>query len=276
MEIVLDIKALSFFGNMIRQQESLEHQIICRQLAVKDENSSSFTITIRKTLQKYNLPDAYELINSMPNKEKWRSMVKEATNKRYYQEMTEEIKSKTSLRFLEIQQNPLDEPHRIYKYVGTNPHDVEKAAIKARLLTGTYTLQANRHRFNQYEVDKTCELCSMDTEDREHFILHCTALEEVRNKHIAKLYSVTPNLRGKKEELLQCILDCTHKDLGPYIKRSKRAEEKIEEISRSLLYELHSCRSRILSNKKQDQENKRKSTRPAKKARCGTRTSMLS
>ena len=125
-------------------------------------------------------------------------------------------------------------------------------------------------------MDKTCELCNMDTEDREHFILHCTALEEAKNKHMAKLYNVIPNLIGKNEELLQCILDCTHKDLGPYIKRSKRTEEKIEEISRSLLYELHSCRSRILSYKKQDQENKRKSTRPVKKARCGTRTSMLS
>ena len=56
MEIVLDIKALSFFGNMVRRKESLEHQIICRQLAVKDETSSSFTITIRKTLQKLQPP----------------------------------------------------------------------------------------------------------------------------------------------------------------------------------------------------------------------------
>ena len=61
----------------------------------------------------------------------------------------------------------------------------EKAAIKARLLTGNYTLQANRHRFNQYEMDKTCGLCSMHTEDHEHYILHCTVLEEARNKHMA-------------------------------------------------------------------------------------------
>ena len=102
------------------------------------------------------------------------------------------MQSKTSLGILEIQQNPLDEPRLIYKHVGSNPHDVEKAVIKARLLTGTYTLQANRHRFNQYEVDKTCEPCSIDTE---HFILHCTALQEARNKHIAKLI---PNLIEKK------------------------------------------------------------------------------
>ena len=70
MQIVLDIKVLTFFGNMIRQKDTFEHQIICRQLAIKEESSASFTITIRKTLQKYNLPDAYQLVNNMPSKEK--------------------------------------------------------------------------------------------------------------------------------------------------------------------------------------------------------------
>ena len=68
MEVVLDIRALSFFGNMIRQRDSIYFQVISRQLAVKSEHSASFTIQIRKTLQKYNLPDAYELINKTPSK----------------------------------------------------------------------------------------------------------------------------------------------------------------------------------------------------------------
>ena len=250
MEIVLDIRALSFFGNMVRQEGTLEHQIIRRQLSVKDEKSSSFTTLIRKILQKYNLPDAYELINSMPSKERWKTMVKDATNAIYRNEITEDIKNKSSLRFLVIQENPLDEPHLIYKYVGSNPHEVEKAAIKARLLTGTYTLQANRHRFNQYEVEKTCELCSKETEDRQHFILHCSALEHARNRHMSKLLEIAPALTGKYEQLLQCILDCSHEDLEQYIPRTEPTEQKLEEISRSLLYDLHTCRTRTLAQMK--------------------------
>ena len=52
IQVVLDIRALSFFGNMIRQKDSIEQQVIRRQLAVKDEDSTSFTVTIRKILQK--------------------------------------------------------------------------------------------------------------------------------------------------------------------------------------------------------------------------------
>ena len=48
--------------------------------------------------------------------------------------------------------------HPVLKTVRPNPIDVEQAAIKAKILTGTYTLQSNRAKFNQHEVDPTCLL----------------------------------------------------------------------------------------------------------------------
>ena len=107
IQVVLDIRALSFFGNMIRQKDSIEHQIIRRQLAVKDEDSKSFTITIRKILQKYDLPSAYDLLENTPGKDQWKAMVKKATNDSYRKEISEEIKNKTSLKHLALQENPL-------------------------------------------------------------------------------------------------------------------------------------------------------------------------
>ena len=250
MEVVLDIKALSFFGNMIRQKDSIEFQIIRRQLAVKDTDSASFTVTIRRILQKYDLPDAYELLINTPSKEKWKSMVKEATNNKYRKEISEELTNKSSLRYLALQEHPLDEPHPLYKHLGPDPHEIEKAAIKARLLTGTYTLQANRYKFNQNEIDKTCELCKLETEDREHFILNCTALEKTRQKDLQKLLEITPELKGANQQLLQCILDSSHKDLDIQKHLSKLQLQTMEKISRGLLYELHTQRTRMLAVKK--------------------------
>ncbi|KAK3091906.1 hypothetical protein FSP39_023590 [Pinctada imbricata] len=237
---------------MIRQKDNIEFKVISRQLAVKDEDSTSFTVTVRKTLQKYNLPSAYELINNTPSKEQWKAMVKEATNKYYKNNITEELKRKSTLKHLSVQENPLDEPHAIYKYVGSNPHEAEKAAIKARLLTGTYTLQANRHKYNQHEVDATCEMCKHEAEDREHFILHCTTLSEAREKHLPKLLELVPEITGRKEDLLQLILDSTHENLL-YLEESCRKSKlvpKIEQISRNLLYELHINRTQTLARKK--------------------------
>ena len=231
---------------MIRDKNSIEFKIINRQLAVKDTDSASFTITIRRLLQKYDLPDAYDLIRNTPSKEEWKRMVKEATNNTYRKDVTEEMKNKTSLRYMAVQKHPLDEPHPLYKHTGSNPHEIGKAAIKARILTGTYTLQANRHKFNHQDIDKTCELCRTDTENREHFILDCTALEERRQKHVPSLLELAPELKGKRTELLQCILDCSHQDLMETIQISKDQVQQIEHISRALLYDLHILRTRIL------------------------------
>ena len=71
-------------------------------------------------------------------------MAKKATNDTYRKEISEEIKNKTSLKHLALQENPLDEPHPIYNHIGSDPDEIEKAAIKVRLLIGTYTLQANK------------------------------------------------------------------------------------------------------------------------------------
>ena len=141
-------------------------------------------------------------------------MMKKATNISYRKEVSEELNNKTSLKYLALQENPLDEPHPLYKYTGSNPYEIEKAAIKTRLLTGTYTLQANKHKYNQHEVDKTCELCRSETEDREHFILSCSALDEARQKHLPKLLELIPELTRRNSILLQCILDSTHEDLA--------------------------------------------------------------
>ena len=249
MQITLDIKMLSFFTNMIRQKGSIEYQIIGRQLAVKGTESASFTVTIRKLLQKYDLPDAFSLLDNTPTKEKWKTMVREATNTKYRKEVMEEMKTKSSLRYLSIQEHPLDEPHQIYRTIGSSPHEVEKAAIKTRLLTGCYTLQAHKHKYNQHEVDKTCLLCCKETEDREHFIIRCEALEKTREKHLSKLYYVLPNILEHKDMLVQCILDSSHQDLTHIIPTRRNIHQQIEEITRSLLYDLHVRRSRILAIK---------------------------
>ena len=63
------------------------------------------------------------------------------------------------------------------------------ASIKAKLLTGSYTLQANKARFNQYDVNPTCIVCKQEpeAEGREHFLLRCEGLADTRTIYIDML-----------------------------------------------------------------------------------------
>ena len=55
---------------------------------------------------------------------------------------------------------------------------IKKAGFKAKLMTGTYVLQSNRAKFNQYSVDPTCPLCGEDTDDMIHYLLKCQSLSD--------------------------------------------------------------------------------------------------
>ena len=91
-----------------------------------------------------------------------------------------------------------------------------KSNIKVKIITGTYTLQANGARFNQHLVSPTCLLCNNDSEDREHLVLHCTAHAYIREKHLATLrllmgrhYSrdTIDVIMSNTEILVQCLKD---------------------------------------------------------------------
>ena len=59
--------------------------------------------------------------------------------------------------------------------------------MKARLLTGTYPLQSNRARFNQFKVNPQCPLCKKQPKTREHFIVICEMLKPVITPYICKI-----------------------------------------------------------------------------------------
>jgi hypothetical protein len=65
--------------------------------------------------------------------------------------------------------------------------EVKKAQIKARLLTGTYLLQSDMQRFSKEKDEQKCELCQIEQENMEHFLLRCPAFNEKRKITLSKL-----------------------------------------------------------------------------------------
>ncbi|KAH3796782.1 hypothetical protein DPMN_150353 [Dreissena polymorpha] len=55
--------------------------------------------------------------------------------------------------------------------------EVTRLPVRLRLLTGTYILQVNRSRFNQYAIDPVCPNCKEADKTVEHFLLQCPACE---------------------------------------------------------------------------------------------------
>ncbi|WAR28896.1 LOW QUALITY PROTEIN: LORF2-like protein, partial [Mya arenaria] len=249
----IDINALTLFGNILRNPDTAEYEIARRQLAIKQADSHSWFMNIRRILSKYNLPSAYDLLDIPPTRDEWKEKINLAVNNYWAEQWEEDKQRKSSLKFLLNTKRPNFKPTPIVVLDRDEPS--AKAVVKARVLTGTYTLQANKHKFNQHLVNPTCTLCNLGPEDREHFLTQCLSLQHARQKHIIRLaHTLTNELNIKVSDtitnnptlLTQCILDCSAPTIRDIIGNNSETLLQVERISRQLVYDLHSARNFIL------------------------------
>jgi hypothetical protein len=198
---------------------------------------------------KYGLPEAFHLLQNPPKKMEWKTMVDKKVNQFWIDFLVEDKNSKSSLNLMSVNTCKIGQCHPVWKTVRPNPIDVEKAAIKARILTGTYTLQSNRAKFNQHDVDPTCLLCKEGPENRQHFIFTCKITEPARKKFLTKIIDTVQSSKldvdvSNLPTLLQLVVDCS--GIIGVNPQYEILRKNIEIFSRELVYSIHICHSRLL------------------------------
>ena len=251
IEATVDKLMLSFFGNIIQNGSSIEFRITERQQVMSTQHKNAFATRIRNILEKYNLPTIITLMESVPPKEIWKRMVKNAVEFYWKQTREQERVTKSTMEFFDDNRQ-LRKPHPVWALVPNNTMEVKKAGVKCRLLTRTYTLQADRTKLSRGRESDMCNLCKISHEDTRRFFLECSYLEDDREKHLSKLKQYTRTHlsentfdRLKSENLLlQFILDPSHTKCCDVVGRIiKEHLYDLEHITRTICYGLHTKRS---------------------------------
>ena len=149
VEGLIDQRFLSTFGNILQNNTSLEFKLAKRQLLHKDENSNSWFIKILEILSKYDLPNPLELLEHPPKKEHWKRTYKKKMKEFWAKKHKDEITEMSSLKFLGTTAPNPGKPHLVWATTKDNPKETEKAAVKAKLMTGTYRLQSERSKLSR-------------------------------------------------------------------------------------------------------------------------------
>ena len=245
----IEINQLTLFLMTITGS-SLESKIAERQLAMKDLNSKSWFMGVCRKLHKYNLPSAHDLLFNPPPKDVWKNQINTVVQEYWNEELRNDAASKSSLKYLNINACKIGTVHPTWDTVESNQRDVYRATIKTKLLTGTYNLQGNRAKFNQFNIDPTCLLCDGDPETREHFLVCCPKLQQQREPFLKQLEAECENMYPgswaniaiSPTSLTQLILDPTHFTCYPNL------HVHTEPISRMLTYRLHVTRTAIIAS----------------------------
>ena len=163
------------------------------KIHVKDGKSKSWFVYVNKVLEQYGLPSTVDLLDAGYAKAQWNSLYEQAVNEYWSEKNLEEAVGETSMRFMNVQNYPIGLAHLVWRDAGYDIMSVQRAGWKARLMSGTYMLQATRARFNQFEVDPTCLLCFKEPENIEHFLLRCESLNKIRQPFLDKIYKLIQN-----------------------------------------------------------------------------------
>jgi hypothetical protein len=160
----------------------------------------------------------------------------------------------TSLKYLNLDACKIGKPHPLWHTTNLTTRDVMRAVVKAKLLTGTYTLQCHRAMYSSKtnKVSAVCQLCHIDVENREHFLTACQELSEERSPYIAILEKIISETDSKQEWeristskrlLSQLILDASSPTLNLQLTKSRL--HAIEHCTRRLCFALHCKRAAL-------------------------------
>ena len=78
-----------------------------RQLAMKDNTSASWTAQLKRTLAKYGLPSASEILETQPRKQYWGQLVKDAILRHWTDKLQDEAQQMSTLAYLKLDASDL-------------------------------------------------------------------------------------------------------------------------------------------------------------------------
>ena len=86
----------------------------------------------------------YAALSNPPSKNEWKRVMNTAVNKAVEEGWQQDVKSKSSLKYVNVDSLKVGRTHHIWSTVRNSIYDSRRAQLKSKLLTGTYILQGNR------------------------------------------------------------------------------------------------------------------------------------
>ena len=245
---LLHMKTLNLMGAIARSPDSMLHQIGQRQLAVKDTTSHSWFTHMCSIAELYDLPSPHQLYVTPPSKLQWKHLVQQQVLRHYEMILQQSATSKSTLKFLNTDCLSLKKPSIFISSVEDTETDVMRTRVHLRFITGTYMLQYNRARFNNYTVDATCLLCGTEKEDILHVISRCPAYQRSRQRFHDELRDANLLPPGATSPRITSLLaldpaQCSH---DPHLYQTSDRSQLFH-LSRKYLYAVHSARNHYIN-----------------------------
>ena len=189
---LLHIRQLSLLS-MIAQlgPEHILHQHACRVLTHRCPSPHSWFHQVGQLCSQYHLPAPLSILTDPPTKSSLKRLIKSRVVDFWETKLRAEA-AKLELKFLTYFKSnfySLTKHYPIWSMASSNPYEIEKARVQARMVSGRYrTCWLTRHWSGDSSGDcalPTCQLSGPTSGTLSHILIECPDLAEARGRAIA-------------------------------------------------------------------------------------------
>ena len=211
-------------------------------------------------MAKYNLPSTLSILQHPPSKLSWNIKTKTRVTSVWHQLLTAEANDLPSLSHLRASHLSLSRPHSLYRHCPPLSHELNKAILQARILSGRFISCWRRRHWDHN--GGICRLCGHAQGDVEHiFTGHCPTLSDTGRKcmnhwmaisksdHLIRSVIMSAS-SGNSTDFLSFLLDPSTVPFVISITQESPIKEYIFDtlfhMTRTWLYLHHKERNRLL------------------------------
>ena len=178
---LLHLRQLSLFSMITRLPENILNKIARLVLTTSKDTYKSWFNEIKSICVFYGLPHPLSLLNHPLSKEASKRMFKSRVITFWESKLRSDARPLPSLAYFKPEFMSLQTPHPLWTSCGSNPYEICKAVIQAKMLSGRYRTDQLLRHFS--ENDGFCSLCKNEdtTGSIEHLLTQCPVLTDTRN-----------------------------------------------------------------------------------------------
>ena len=190
-----DLEILSLLGQLAMADPEIQNvlMLINQNLAFFYGGFAGWSGLVRRTAEKYGLPDPLLYLQHPWRPDRWRSHCQTVITKQWEQQLKAETEPKTTAQYVDLESLSISTPMRLWQQAGLNSAGAKEATLASWMYCGVYFTRERMHKFKKIGSPECA--CGLEiNETLPHFLLNCQLYDKIRQQHIPQLINLNTNL----------------------------------------------------------------------------------
>ena len=254
-----DVEILGLLGQLAMCDQELQNirVVMEHSLTFYGINFTGWSGLVRRTCLKYGLPDPLQYLQHPWRADRWRQHCRKTVQDYWEKQFIQSVDASETLQYVDTEAASLSIPMRVWQLAGLCSIQVRQATVVNWMILGVYFTRELLFKMKKVKSDQCFACESKETENLEHFLLHCPFYQNIREEYLPKFILLNPEIStilDNEKQVILSILDPVSSKLPLTVKNGWTSVKDAYDVSRKFCYDIHRKRDKFYTNL--DKDNK--------------------